>query len=200
MDGSLSPYRSRPSRKTPAAAWLGPLGDQLGWPVTVNLVAFHGKLYGNWWNWWKIDGNWWEIDGKLMEIDGKLMGNWWEPLMKVHGIFLTNGFNGFMETYGNLRHLAVIEPEDLWHLWVDFWPPPQFKKKALPIKRRNICIFCNSWVWLKFYGETMEKPPKSHGYPWVMNMFSYEKITRHPGYLGSLNPTKLQDLPSTKRR
>ena len=68
----------------------------------------------------EIDGKLMEIDGKLMEnwweIDGKLMGNWWEPLMKVHGIFLTNGFNGFMETYGNLRHLAVIEPEDLWHL------------------------------------------------------------------------------------
>ena len=200
MDGSLSPYRSRPSRKTPAAAWLGPLGDQSGWPVTVNLVAFHGKLYGNWWNWWKIDGNWWEIDGKLMEIDGKLMGNWWEPLMKVHGIFLTNGFNGFMETYGNLRHLAVIEPEDLWHLWVDFWPPPQFKKKSVTNKKTQHLHFLQQLglteiLWGN-HGKASKKPWISMGYEHV----SYEKITRHPGYLGSLNPTKLQDLPSTKRR
>ena len=157
MDGSLSPYRSRPSRKTPAAAWLGPLGDQSGWPVTVNLVAFHGKLYGNWWNWWKIDGNWWEIDGKLMgnwwEIDGKLMGTSYESSWDL--------FNQWIQwIYGNLRKFTTSGSHwtrrFMTFIGVDFWPPPQFKKNALPIKRRNICIFCNSWVWLKFYGETME--------------------------------------------
>ena len=29
-------------------------------------------------------------------------------------------------------------------------------------------------------GYRKEKHLKCHGYPWVMNMFSYEKITRHP--------------------
>jgi hypothetical protein len=48
--------------------------------------------------------------GNSWEIHRKVMGNSWEPLMKVDGIFLTNGF---METYGNLRHLGVIETEDL---------------------------------------------------------------------------------------
>ena len=147
MDGSRSPYRSRPSRKTPAAAWLGQLrvtsqGDRCKFGGSSWKTIW--KLTGNWWKTicnMEIDGklmdNWWEIDGKLMEngweIDGKVManwwdidGNWWESLMKVDGIFLTNGFMEPTEIYdicGSLNQKIY----DIYRSWL-LTSPPQKKK------------------------------------------------------------------------
>ena len=90
MDGSRSPYRSRPSRKMPAAAWGagvtagdyemdGNLMESHGnlrkfmeiyvesYGETVKLLAFHGNLWTCAVNLLAFLGNLWKSMGSLCE-------------------------------------------------------------------------------------------------------------------------------------